>query len=214
MNDYSIFSTVENIVKIDYQIESKDILGFYIYGSKVYGTSTVKSDTDFMVIFKDSKSKFYHYKSDDVNIQIISDIKFDEMLYDHDIIAMEVYFDKSPIIKHCANFVIDTKRLRRSISQKSSNSFVKAYKKISIEEENSYIGIKSLFHSLRILNFGIQIGKCGRIEDYSSANKYWDEILSMLETNTLLEIHEHFKPEFKRLKKQFKISYNELKQLK
>ena len=43
---------------------------------------------------------------------------------------------------------------------------MKAKKKISIEEEDSKIGMKSLYHSFRILAFGIQIAKYGIIKNY------------------------------------------------
>ena len=61
------------------------------------------------------------------------------------------------------------------MSQKANHSFVKAKKKIEVEKDY-YVGWKSLFHSLRILVFGIQIAKEGCISDYSAANDYWHEI--------------------------------------
>jgi hypothetical protein len=37
-------------------------------------------------------------------------------------------------------------------------------------------GTKSIFHSLRILMFGIQIIEYNKIVDFSEANAYWKEI--------------------------------------
>ena len=65
--------------------------------------------------------------------------------------------------------------LRTTISEKASHSFVKAKKKID-KEHDYYVGWKSLFHSLRILNFGIQVASKGKIYDYSAANPIWFEI--------------------------------------
>jgi hypothetical protein len=58
---------------------------------------------------------------------------------------------------------------------KAGNSFAKAGKKLDVEKEH-YKGKKSLFHSLRILMFGIQIAKAGRITNYGEANDLWKEI--------------------------------------
>lgn len=33
-----------------------------------------------------------------------------------------------------------------------------------------------MFHSIRILHFGIQIAKTGKIYDFKETNKYWFEI--------------------------------------
>jgi hypothetical protein len=46
----------------------------------------------------------------------------------------------------------------------SSNSWVKANKKIQFDEY--YTGIKSLYHSLRIPMFATQIVNSGRITDF------------------------------------------------
>jgi hypothetical protein len=47
-----------------------------------------------------------------------------------------------------------------------------------MEQGDYYIGVKSLFHSLRIPMFGIQIAKTGKIYDFSEANFIYDKIFS------------------------------------
>ena len=37
-------------------------------------------------------------------------------------------------------------------------------------------GVKSIFHSLRILDFGRQIIAHGKIVDFKRANRYWKEL--------------------------------------
>ncbi|KAG2379112.1 hypothetical protein C9374_007750 [Naegleria lovaniensis] len=49
---------------------------------------------------------------------------------------------------------------RRPFSRKSANSYVKCKKKICVEKDLK-VGLKSLFHSLRIVMFAIQILKFG-----------------------------------------------------
>lgn len=42
-----------------------------------------------------------------------------------------------------------------------------------------YRGQKSLFHCIRVMLFGIQIAKYGKITDYTEANKYWGMIQTL-----------------------------------
>jgi hypothetical protein len=67
-------------------------------------------------------------------------------------------------------------KLRHATSHVSSNSWVKCKKKL--EQDDYYIGVKSLFHSLRIPMFATQIAISGRITDFSCANFIWNKIRS------------------------------------
>lgn len=143
------------------------------YGSRVYGTNTDKSDYDYIVIVPDNTVETgteYHGGNTDINV--ISKSDFQIQLDEHKIHALESFF----LIDLPFKFKLNLGVLRESISQKASHSFVKAKKKIEVEKDYR-IGWKSLFHSLRILDFGIQVATFGKIKDYGSANKYWFEIL-------------------------------------
>ena len=77
------------------------------------------------------------------------------------------------IVKETTVFIADiTKtKIRNSFSHVASNSFVKCKKKIEVEASyDPHTGRKSLWHSLRIVDFGIQILKHDKIIDYSSVN--------------------------------------------
>lgn len=69
-------------------------------------------------------------------------------------------------------------------------------KKLTVEVESEHIGTKSLWHSLRILMFGIQIAKHGKIIDWQEANKYSDDI--------------KYNPSWEYLKHQYQPIKNEL----
>jgi hypothetical protein len=69
---------------------------------------------------------------------------------------------------------IDPMKLKKYVLMQSNSSWMKA--KFKLNENDILRGIKSVFHSLRILDFGIQILKKGRIYDFSHANHFWDEI--------------------------------------
>jgi len=78
-----------------------------------------------------------------------------------------MYYQKEPIMKCDIDFELNLQTLRKSISSITSNSWVKAKKKIELPNEDSKIGLKSLYHVFRTLDFGIQIAKYGKIEDYN-----------------------------------------------
>ncbi|MNR15785.1 hypothetical protein D3C85_1323410 [compost metagenome] len=72
------------------------------------------------------------------------------------------------------------------------------------KDYNPYIAKKSLFHSFRILKYGIQIAKYGRIFDYTEANYLWEEINSF-ETNDWEFFKTKYQPVYNELKSQFKL---------
>jgi hypothetical protein len=78
-------------------------------------------------------------------------------------------------------------------------------KKIQIGEY--YIGIKSLFHSMRIAMFGIQIVKHGAIVDWGCANTIWGTISS--ETWTWEKLDAFYRQERNELMTQFRLLANE-----
>lgn len=158
-------------------VEEKDIYNIYIYGSRVYGTYNNQSDWDIIVI-ANIKIESTEIRKGIFNIHIYTPDKFQKDLDYHRINNLEcIYAPKWAKIKENIkfnNFKINKNILRHSLSQISSNSWVKCNKKISDGEY--YIGVKSLFHSIRIPMFGIQICEYGEIVDYSVANNIWSDI--------------------------------------
>ena len=76
---------------------------------------------------------------------------------------------------------------------------MKAKKKLIVEKDyDPYIGKKSLFHSLRIILFGIQIAQYGKIINYEEANIYYDIVKSEI-------------IEWEYFKKKYQPIYNNLK---
>lgn len=68
-----------------------------------------------------------------------------------------------------------------------------------MENEDTYIGFKSLFHSLRIINFGIQLCKNNEI-DFESQKELWNEIYEEY----------IYKKDWEYLKNKYKPIYNSL----
>lgn len=180
------------------------------YGSWVYRTEGKNSDVDFIAIV-DTGMTGTEIREANYDVQIYNPEDFQRQLNDHKIHALEVwYFLKNDSghgdlddlrIGFNIDFQLDLSKLRHSLSEKASHSFVKAKKKIDVEKDY-YIGFKSLFHSLRILNFGIQIATTDHI-DFSAANHYWKEIIEAKEYNWQF-YKDKYQPIYNALSTEFK----------
>lgn len=174
MTDLSKYHTLlDSLRKPDYQIQA-----MYPYGSHVYGTNIEGSDEDYITVLKVLHNKHEILDRDDRYSFVLHDeTTFQRGLWAHECYAIECFFlDKSQKLKDRPwDFKLDKRVLRESYSQKASHSFVKAKKKIEVERDFKR-GKKSLFHSLRILTFGIQLAETGAIQDFQAANQHWWEI--------------------------------------
>lgn len=176
------------------------IQNVYLYGSRIYGTASKNSDWDILVIAKTP----YPEKElvvGNFNIHIVTLDRFLEQLKQCHIGRIECLM--SPIIlKEEIKIPLDIKitSLRHSISHICSNSWVKSKKKL--QQGDYYIGIKSLFHSLRIAQFGIQIIQFGKIVDWQSANSIWVKLQS--KKWTWQELDDEFRLQRNRLMTEFR----------
>ena len=161
---------------------NKDVLNIYTYGSRVYGTATAESDFDFVVVVTEN----YPIEEDTIEVGLahfnfFTLKRWKEMVKCNHIIALECSFLKEVcIIKEDKKIEleVDIVELRKSISSVVSNSYVKCRKKLEVEKDfNPYIAKKSLWHSIRILLFGLQLVKEKKITDYGVANEYYSKIV-------------------------------------
>lgn len=170
---------------------NNEIINIYPYGSRVYGTHNIineyygyektKSDYDFIVV-ADCAHTGQQYDAGDLTVHLYNHDHWGRMLQEHRIFAIECFSlpDELKLMERKRfSFKLDHTALRKEISTVSSNSWVKAKKKIEVEEDY-YTGLKSLFHSLRIPMFGKQIAIDGQINDFSIANHFWIPIYNNL----------------------------------
>lgn len=161
------------------------VMNCYRYGSRVYSTFTEHSDWDYIIVSNEVTNKIEGLASEDGSIHatVYSPAAFQEEIHQHEISVLECLFlPIEHVLKEQIKFPfqVDVIRLRHSVSAKASNSWVKAKKKLEVDKDyNPLIARKSLFHVFRILCFGLQIAKEGRILNYSEANFYWVEILTL-----------------------------------
>ena len=190
---------LEEVIKATGLHETR-IQNVYVFGSRIYLTASETSDWDLLVIAKTP----YPEKElvvGNFNIHILTLDRFLEGLKQHNIGRIECLL--SPIkLKEEIKIPLEIKipSLRHSISHICSNSWVKAKKKLEIGEY--YIGIKSLFHSLRIAMFGIQLMNYGQIKDWNCANYLWDKLQSKIWT--WQELDQEFRLQKNKLMTEFR----------
>ena len=170
------------------------------YGSRVYGTQTKNSDVDLIIILPDNSDfKFETKEGYDVHLYYYSE--YEAAVINHEVWALEAYFtpfEKYFKIGRQPNFNLDKHKLRESFSKVSSNSWVKAKKKLTLEKDfNELIGKKSLFHSIRIKDFGIQIATFGKIVSFKKQNFVLESLLKN-------------SSDWKEIESKWKVYYNEL----
>jgi predicted nucleotidyltransferase len=166
---------IDDIIKASGLHKSR-VHNIYIFGSRVYETHSDNSDWDIIVVANNSVEAI-EIKSDLYNIHIYTPKKFQEDLDWHMPKNIECLFlpnwaKLQEKIKF--NFTLDIKKLRHATSHVSSNSWVKCKKKL--EQNDYHIGVKSLFHSLRIPLFSTQVIKNNQI-DFTSANFIWNKLI-------------------------------------
>lgn len=170
-------------LKSFFGIKEYDLLALYPYGSQIYGTASEKSDYDFIAVFKDGTTKDeFSLEKENCNVHTYNKSTFQGLIDKHKIASLEcLSLSEEKLLwdKVKFNFKLDLSKLRSSISEKASHSYVKAKKKMEVErDKNIYIAKKSLFHSFRIIDFGKQIALNGKVVNFSSKNDLWNEIFS------------------------------------
>lgn len=185
--------------------------GMFLFGSRVYGTHDENSDWDYVVVLPPGDIKTEsHYNDGRVHYQIYSYDEFMLKINAHDIMALEcISLDHHVSKQLITKFTLNKNVLRESISTIANNSWVKAKKKLTVSGDyDKKAGMKSAFHSIRILEFGIQVAQYGKITDFTVANWIWFEIekLGELYDYDVLwnKINEKFKKTFNETSSRFK----------
>ena len=186
-------------------------------------TDSVPNDTKYSIKCFDIQTKTVEYfnthndGSDELIAKAIHDKREKSRKYDSiygNVIVQRTTQDYSFGDDLILNVHLDLDKYRSTISSKSSNSWVKAKKKLTVKHDyDRDSSMKSLFHSLLLLHDGIRIAKSSNEDSY---NRYafiwriWSMITDMYNGNTdeyiLNEIQAEFKPMYNDLKSQFRLA--------
>lgn len=174
--------TLEKLAEIA-GIETEDISHAFRFGSRVYGSAQPDSDHDFIIVASHIPEKGRIILEHPINIHIYTPNEFQRAINSHDIAVLECLFlSKEHILKAGPAWTFDLHKghLRKSISMVCSNSYVKGKKKlIIIGDYDKWLAIKSVYHSMRIQDLGIQLAAEGRISDYSKYNWLLEELIKL-----------------------------------
>lgn len=178
-------------------LDDDNILNVYQFGSRVYGSDNVNSDFDYICVLKE------YVESDDINIHHYTVEQFHALLDNHDIQILECFFlaDKYKL-KETVDFYLylDKGKLRTAISTITSTSWVKGKKKLIVMGDyDKWLAIKSVFHSLRILDFGIQIAQHSKIINYSSMNYVLEDLIKLSNEFDKVELWEKIETKYKKV---------------
>jgi predicted nucleotidyltransferase len=121
----NIINNILDNIKNQLNITDEKILSIYLYGSRVYGTATEKSDYDFVVVINSEKLFLDVLEIQGNHVSVYNKKQFQEL----------------------------------------------------VDQHEEYIAKKSLWHSFRIIYFGIQLATTGKIINYSEANYLYDDIV-------------------------------------
>lgn len=188
-------------MKIFNHIPKENIVAIVEYGSFVYGTANYQSDHDYTVIVKDKTAPDDQFILSDGDYSVYEETHFQKLLNNQYISGIEAIFTPAHLVLMGSlnQFTYEVKhaKLREEFSKRASNSFVKCKKKLTVETGEERIGLKSLYHSLRILDYGIQLAKEGKIVDFGSCNHHYKRIFEI-------------GPDWEALKAEFQPIYNDL----
>ena len=161
-----------------------EILNIYTYGSKIYGTADVNSDSDYIIVTKSAMLKSGAFKQNaisnkDRTIQgvIYSRGGFTDAINNYDISAMEcLSLPDEQVIRKKWPFKVqkwDNKEMAKKIITKASNSWHTA--DLQAKDGWKYPAKKGIFHALRILHFGLQLKDHQKIVDFEECNWIWED---------------------------------------
>ena len=159
-------------------VDPRRIWCIYLYGSRVYNNIHRDSDWDFKVLAS-TQQIHTEYHDGEYNVHVWTPDKFQDDLWKYRMNALEcIYAPKFARVlekvDYREKFELDKMRLRKTVLSESHSAWIRG--KMKILDGDHYRGTKSLYHSLRMLIFGLQIIEYDEIIDFSESNYYWEEI--------------------------------------
>lgn len=165
-----------NILEI-YAYPRETIICIYLSGSRLYGNLTLQSDKDYTLIVK-CYSGNQNITHNTIDISLISSFDMDKYLFEHNLQRLiNIFTPKNYILfgNFEYEFKLDTNLLRRSVSEISNKCFHHA--KVSWRDKDYYKAKKHLIHSIRYVEFGIQIMVNNKIINFAVCNDISTKIM-------------------------------------
>lgn len=216
---------MEQVIK-DFVSKSftEPVIAIIPYGSRVYKNKP-PADYDFHIIIdtaRDIETNVHgvdaiNIEDDKVEAMIQSIFTFTRNLDLNRVAEVEILFtpfdtenyfitdDLKSKFEIYRQLVVSPVKMRHAFCEKSNNSYSRAGKRLTMEEDADYtMSMKSVWHSIRMIEFGIQIMSKGQI-DFQSCNELYTKIEKIYADNN----SENKKYMWEEIKKQVKPIFND-----
>lgn len=157
--------------------KDEQICNVYLCGSRLYGNITCLSDYDYTVIVTEYCNDSDHNIRNDIDITVLSINDMRESIAAHDIQRLiNILSDCKLMQKVHFQVEINHKLLRNKVSEIYNKCLRTA--KVSWRNNEIYKSKKHLIHSIRYVEFAIQIILHKKIIDLSVCNNKFNEIIA------------------------------------
>jgi len=199
-NKMNLFDELENVQNIFEISAIPGVDGAFIFGSYLYGNNDEYSDRDFCIITELVDDYELLESHNDFHIMNLDYYK--KLLKEHNDMALSMYFQRGSLKNFYVEFNLNLPTLRKFFSTKANNSFVKAKKKFL--QGDIRLAYKSMFHSLRLLKWGINIatGNGNNYDYLIDYNKIKGDFLKAENWDILKDI---YKPQFNKYATKFRL---------
>lgn len=160
-----------------------EFFALYAYGSRVYGNAQPRSDYDYVGIREGvDKGSIIQGK---INVKLMSPEHFQSLLDEHRMTALECYFLPDRHILKAPerpwHFSLDKRKLHDAVLARVNENWTRAEMRLrrSLEDRSeAERGKKCIYHSLRLLMFGMQIAELSTISNYGAANHIFEHVMT------------------------------------
>jgi predicted nucleotidyltransferase len=158
------------------EVHHLKIKNVYVFGSQVYGYAKPESDFDIVLVAPGLIGK--EIKDPQYNIHhILSDV-FKSRLKEYNIQALECYFAPEwAILQEKEKYVLDFNKSKMIASFLTQSNAMWKHSKFKMLEGDINRSMKSAFHSIKTLMFGIDIIQHSKITDFD-LTKFHDDFFS------------------------------------
>lgn len=184
------------------------IIDKYLYGSRLYGTHRENSDWDYIAIVLEYPETGSLYEKDNKTYHLYSVEDHAKAMLTHDVAIIESIYLNNKVPDF---FRLDKTKLRDSFSTVSNHSWVKGKKKLTVHfDYDKLMGIKSIFHSIRITDYGIQLADQGRIYKKDRYNYIMEDLYKLAELHEREELWNVIESKYKKLWKDLRHEFKML----
>lgn len=161
-------------------INIKDVMNIYPYGSQVYGTATKESDHDYIIVYKRSilpsgafKDNAISSKDRMIQGSCYSKGGFLDAINNYQISTLEcIFLPEELVVKNMFKFKLNKyveKECMKKIITTASASAHSA--KLAHRDDHIESSKKNMYHALRIIQFGMNVKDHQVIVDYGASNE-------------------------------------------